>query len=75
MMISPEKSGAFADQIRARRGRPRVIHGPVVVRSVRLPEPVYDAICRRAIRADQSVDHVIRVALAAYVRPTSVVEK
>lgn len=74
-MISPEHRAVFTEQLRNRRGRPRVIHGPVVIRTVRLPEAVYDAICRRAIRADRSVDSVIRSVLASYVERTSVVNK
>lgn len=70
MIMPPKNRAVFAEQLEQRnrrRGRPRVIHGPVVIRSIRVPEAVFDAICVRAIRADRSVDTEIRSALAAYV--------
>lgn len=77
MIGASASRGAFAEQLqaRSRRGRPRVIDGPVVVRSVRLPEPLYDELCRRALRADRSVDSVIRQVLTVYTARPSVVEK
>ncbi len=75
MIVSPDNRAIFGPHLRNRRGRPRVIDGPVVIRSVRLPEAVYDAICRTALRSDRSVDSVIRGALASYVDRTSVVSK
>lgn len=70
MIIPPQNRAVFAEQLRQRnrRGRPRVIQGPVVVRSVRVPVGVFDALCRLAIHGDRSVDSEIRTALAAHVR-------
>lgn len=57
----------FADELRQRRGRPRSAM-PTVQTSVKLPEDVYDALCRRALESRQSVHALLREALASYAR-------
>jgi hypothetical protein len=74
-MITVEDRARFHAQLQRRRGRPRVIIGPAIKRSVSLPEPVYDAICRRAIASGRSVESVIRAVLTSYTTAISGFEK
>lgn len=51
---------------RRRRGRPRVCEGPTERVTVRLPVPVYDAICRQALHRGEHLTDAIRRALKRY---------
>ena len=64
-MIEREHRAVFTEQLRHRRGRPRRLT-PIVVTSVRLPEDLYDALCRRALVDRQSVLELVRRAVASY---------
>lgn len=44
---------------------------PKVPTSVRIPTPIYDAICRQALRRGWSVHRLIQVAIAHYVTKCS----
>lgn len=59
------------------RGRPRVILGPSERVDVRVPLPIYDALCSHALRADVSLSEILRRALIhfATVSATSAVGK
>lgn len=64
-MSEREQRVRFAEEIRERRGRGRPrLAVPIVPTSVKLPEPVYDALCRLAIRERQSVHAVMLAALS-----------
>ena len=66
-MITPEARVEFTQQIRARRrGRPKSLT-PIVVTSVKLPEPLFDALCQRAMRERRSLHSLIKDALRLYV--------
>ena len=56
-------------------GRPRVIEGPSERIDVRVPLPIYDALCIGAIKADVSLSEVIRRALILIVQTNSVGKK
>ena len=65
-MITPNARAEFTQQLRARRsGRPRSAEA-VVWTGVKLPERVYDALCRRAALERRSLHSLIKEALAAY---------
>jgi hypothetical protein len=65
-MISRGQREAFNEQLRVRRrGRPRSA-APAVVMSVKLPERIYDALCRRAALERRSLHGLVKEALAAY---------
>ena len=64
-MISPEHRAVFsADLRRRRRGRPRVAR-PSAVISVRVPEDLYDALCRIASLERAPLADVVRRRLAS----------
>lgn len=67
-MITRAEREVFTEQLRRRRGRPRSAE-PVVATSVKLPEPVYDALCRRARDERRSLHAVIKDALKLYGTP------
>lgn len=56
-------------RLRRRRGRPGVAEAGVKV-SVKIPAPVYDAYCRRAIAAGVSVHALLRRTLSVHARST-----
>ncbi len=64
-MIEREQRAVFTEQLRRRRGRPRRMT-PIVITSIRLPEDVYDALCRRALLERQSVHALLRAAVQSY---------
>ncbi len=63
-MIEREHRAVFTEQLR-HRGRPRRMT-PIVITSIRLPEDVYDALCRRALLERQSVHALLRAAVRSY---------
>ena len=66
MIIEREDRAVFSHQLtQRRRGRPRAAV-PTVVTSVKVPAPVYDALCRFAHRHDTSVHAAMRQALEAF---------
>lgn len=68
-MIERERRTKFVGQLRERRkrGRPRSASDTVVT-SIKIPTPVYDAICRHALLERQSVHSVLRGVLESFVR-------
>lgn len=64
-LIDVADRAVFTHQLqhRRRRGRPRVAV-PMVRTSVRLPEPVFDAACKRASDEGVSLPAVVRETLA-----------
>ena len=66
VIISPENRAVFPEQLRHRRrgGRPR--GGPVVPTSVKLPAPVFDALCAQAHRDGTSLHATMLKALETY---------
>jgi len=50
--------------VRRRRGRPPLSHYPNERVDVRIPEPLYDAACREAVKRDISLPALIRIGLA-----------
>jgi len=50
----------------ARRGRPRLSEHPLERVDVRLPRPLYDALCRAAFADEVSLQKVIRTALCRF---------
>lgn len=67
-MIDREDRAVFSEQLQQRRrGRPRC-SAPSVVISVRLPEDVYDALCRLALQERAALPVLVRQALATRVR-------
>lgn len=70
-MIEPAdlQNQAISPETLRRRGRPRVVEGPAEqIPRVLLPTPVYDALCRAAVRRGESVTDAIRRALQRYAR-------
>ncbi|OFW05656.1 MAG: hypothetical protein A3H96_11385 [Acidobacteria bacterium RIFCSPLOWO2_02_FULL_67_36] len=66
-MIERDHRAVFTEQLRhRRRGRPRSAT-PKITTSVKLPEDVYDAFCRRALVERQSVHALLNEAIASYV--------
>lgn len=65
MIIEREDRAVFSEQLaqRRHRGRPR-LH--TISTSVKLTEPVFDALCREAQRNGDSLHKTMREALAAY---------
>lgn len=64
-MIEREHRAVFTEQLqRRRRGRPRTV--PTVTMPLRLPEPIYDDVCRAAIRQGRTVQDVMRDACRIY---------
>ena len=63
-----DNHGVFPEQLRhrRRRGRPRV--GPTIPTSVKLPEPVFDALCQEAQHDGESLHATIVKALASHAR-------
>jgi hypothetical protein len=68
-MIERQDRVDFVEQLRARRrrGRPRR-SVPTIVTSVKLPEDVYDALCRLAISDRESLHGLMKQALTSYAR-------
>lgn len=68
-MISAERSVAFGQQLRERRrrGRPVSEKVPVKPTSVKIPDPVHDALCRIARRERISLHQLANKALAEFV--------
>jgi hypothetical protein len=66
-MIEREHRAIFTEQLRSRRGRPRGV--PVVVTTVKIPVPVYDAYARQALANGVSVHALLRARLSAGMRP------
>lgn len=66
MIIDREDRAVFTHQlVNHRRGRPRAAVPPVVT-SIKVPAPVYDAICRLALRSGTSVHATMRQAIETY---------
>jgi hypothetical protein len=65
-MISTQDRAEFADQVRRRRGRPKATTPklPVVPTSVRLPEDVFAALCRRAAAERVPLHRLLTTKLA-----------
>lgn len=67
-MITREHRAVFSDELRQRRrGRPRAAV-PMVSTTFRLPEPVYDALCRLAMQRRQPMQALLRDVLSTYTR-------
>ena len=66
-VIGRDQRAEFSRQMRRRRGRPR-LDVPMVQTSVKIPAPVYDALCLIALRDRESVHSRIQEAVASYVR-------
>jgi hypothetical protein len=66
VIIDRDDRAVFSEQLsnRRHRGRPRAV--PTVATSVKLPEPVYDALCRHAQREGESLHATMRKALESY---------
>lgn len=65
MIIDRDDRAVFTEQLRRRRGgRPRGV--VTVPTSVKLPAPVFDALCRRATLDGESLHATMRKALQAY---------
>lgn len=65
MIVTREDRAVFTHELqdRRQRGRPR-LH--TIATSVKLTEPVFDALCRKAQRNGDSLHKTMREALAAY---------
>jgi len=68
-VISRERSDAFGHQLqeRRRRGRPVSEKIPVQATSVKIPEPVFRALCSIARRERVSLHRLLNNALTSYV--------
>lgn len=66
-MIERDQRDAFADQMqeRRRRGRPRRAV-PMITTGVRIPEDVYDVLCRIAMEQREPLDVVVRNVLSSF---------
>lgn len=67
--IDREDAAAVAPR-RNKGGRPRRTGPPPVPTSLRIPVPVYDALCRRALTHGCSVHRLITLALVQFVHGT-----
>lgn len=68
-MITLEDRAVFTEQLRNRRGRPRVVNGPAErIPRVRVSQEVFDAVCRRALSRGESLNEAIREAVTRYAR-------
>lgn len=67
-MISPCERAEFSQQLTRRRG-PKVRVTPRVPTSVKLPAPVYDALCRKASQERCSLHALLNRALASFAGP------
>lgn len=67
-MISHERSIVFGEQLveRRRRGRPRTAQ-PTQKASVKLPLPIFDALCARAAKERVPLHRLLNQALASFV--------
>jgi hypothetical protein len=71
MLIDRDDRAVFTDQlVSRRRGRPRSVR-PVVITTVRVPEPIFDAYCQMAHARGESVSMMMRAALSAYAKRTA----
>jgi len=67
VIIDREDRAVFTHQlVNRRRGRPRATV-PTVPTSVKLPAPVFDALCRQAERHGESLHATMLEALKSYV--------
>lgn len=65
--MAADQRAAFVAQVR-RRGRPPINKIPVRPTSVRVPDPVFEALCRIATRERVSLHRLMNTALVSYVR-------
>lgn len=62
--MTPQDRAEFSQQLRRRGPKVRVV--PRVPTSVKLPEPVYDALCRKAAQERCSLHALMTRALASF---------
>jgi hypothetical protein len=67
-MISPERRTEFGEQLRERRGRGRPVSDKIPVKptSVKIPNPVHDALCSIARRERVSLHRILNQALTQF---------